>query len=312
MKLEYLVNLIMYMILASGAMLLMWDDIEILILRFQLRHRLRALKIEKKELPQPFRYIEQLINVSFPKDQHKRYFVISEGLLFIISYLLCYKNYNLILAFMISIVAVALPLLLLATKLEENRAKASHEGISLVTELYRQYRINKLNMSEAIGKTIESDGDYKLSNKRLYILLIKLRSYANQGELKSIIDDFAFSYGTSWAKMLGQCIKLSVENGSDVSAGLADIAQQLKAANTLEEKRRMLNGEASRMTLLLVPFMYAVCIIVAIFYLDMSPKTLFMNQFLHPIGFMLFLINIFLFLVNLLVIAVINSGKLDF
>ena len=308
---ELLIEIAIYTVWAVGCLLLMWSDIELIFARFKLRQRLKALRAPKKELPQPLRYIEKLINVSFVKESSKKFFILSEGLIFVIAYLLSFRNYNPLLALLISVLSITLPLLLLATKLETGRSKASHEGISMVSELFRQYRINKLNMYEAIQQTVNSDSSYKLSSKRLYMLLVRLRSACGNSEIEQIIDEFVFSFNTSWAKMLGQCIKLSIENGYDVSAGLSDIAGQLKEANSLEEKRRMLNGEASRMTLLLVPLMYAICMIVAIFYLDMSPKSLIMNQFFTPSGFMLFLLNIFLFLFNLFLLAITNSGKLD-
>ncbi len=292
-------------------MLLIWDQIELIGRRIKLRHRLRALKAPKKDLPKPLRYVEQLLTVSFMKDSVRKFFILMETVLFMISYILSFHNFGPIYAMFISFLFIALPILLLAARLETNRSRASHEGISLVTELYRQYRINNLNMNEAINKTIDAGGDYRLSVKSLYMLLIRLRSSSGHKENILAINDFVFTYGTNWAKMLGQCIRIAVESGTDVSAALADIAKQLKDANTLEEKRRMLNGEAIRMTLLLVPFMYIVCILVAIFYLDLDPETLFMNQFFNPTGFMLFLVNIFLFLINLLLLAVVGSGKLD-
>ena len=292
-------------------MLLFWDYIELVALRFKLRHRLKALRTQKKELPQPLKYIEQLLTVSFVKDSARKIFIVMELVLFLLAYALGFKNFGPLYAMLIAFLLILLPMLLLSARLESNRSKASHEGISLVTELYRQYRINKLNMNEAIAKTIDAEGDYKLSIKNCYMLLIRLRAASGHIELVSAIDDFVFTYGTSWAKMLGQCIRLSVEHGTDVTAALADIAKQLKDANTLEERRKVLNGEAMRMTLLLVPFMYIVCILVAIFYLEISPSNLFMNQFLTPSGFMLFLINIFLFLINLLLLSIVGSGKLD-
>ena len=311
MNLEFLIEIILYFVFAVGALLFLWDWIELIAIRFRLRHRLRALKAPKKELPKPLRYVEQLLTVSFIKESSRKFFIATEGLLFAISYVLSFQNYGPIYAMCIAFLFIAFPILLLAARLESNRSRASHEGISLVTELYRQYRINKLNMYEAINKTIESEGDYKLSLRNLYMLLIRLRSSSGHRENMLAINDFVFTYGTNWAKMLGQCIRMSIESGADVSAALADIAKQLKDANTLEEKRKMLNGEAMRMTLLLVPFIYIVCIIVAIFYLDLSPKTLIMNQFFNPSGFLLFLINIFLFLINLLVLSIVGSGKLD-
>ena len=94
MKLKFLVNLVIYMVLAIGIILFFWDDIDLIIKRFRLRHRLKALRIEEKELPKILEYCSHLIDVSFNNESAKRFFIIAEGFLFVIAYLLSYKNFS--------------------------------------------------------------------------------------------------------------------------------------------------------------------------------------------------------------------------
>jgi len=311
-NLGLLVNSLILSVFSLGSILLLWDDIELAISRYKLRHRLKVLRIKQKKLPGPFEYIKNVLELSFKTKKKRNAFFAFEAVLLITTLILSNYNCSPLFSLAVSILTAAAPLLILASRFEASRARQSHEGISLVSELHRQYRINNLNMNEAIEKTISSGGDYSLSSERLYGLLIHLRSSAGPIELRDAIDSFVFSFGTAWAKMLGQCIRLSVESGMDVSEGLSDIAVQLKQANKLDEKRRMMNGEASRMTLILVPLMYAVCMLAAIFYLKINVITLIKNQFFNPTGYLLFIGIILLFIVNYLLLFFASHSKLDF
>lgn len=309
---EYFIELTIYMIFGIGAAIFMWGDIDLLFRRYRLRHRLRAVRTADKRLPEPMQYIFELINISFSGEFGKRFFIIAEAMLFIISYILAYRNYSYITAIAVSALTVAMPLLMLAVRLGADRAKASREAISLVSELHRQYRINRLNIYEAIEKTAVNEGAHPLSAKRLYSLLMRLRSACGPIETRDAVNSFVFSYGTFWAKMLGHCIRTAAEKGSDISEALSDIARQLRDASSLEEKRRLLNSEASRITLLLIPLMYIGCMATAVLYLGVEPLRLLKNQFLDPAGFMLFLICVFLFSMNMLILYSLSSSRFDF
>jgi len=311
-NIEYLIEVLIYLVFSIGALILLWDEIALAVQRFRLRHRLKALKTEQKKLPKPLDYVEKLVIVSFEKDMTRKLFLASELFIFLISYVLGYKNFGPLYSVIISLISIIMPILFLSARLEANRSKASKEGISLVSELHRQYRINNLNIYEAIEKSVGVDGDYKLSSKKLYSLLTHLRSSCGIIEVRDAIDNFVFSFGTSWARMLGICIRMSVEKGVDVSTGLADIAAQLKEANNLEMKRKMMNSEATRMTLYLIPLMYIVCMGAAVFYLGVSPGSLIRNQLLNPKGYFMLLLIIFLFLINFILLFIVGSSRLDY
>ena len=182
----------------------------------------------------------------------------------------------------------------------------------MVTEFYRQYRMKNLNVYEALEATVSAEGDFPGCKKKLYKLLLKLRASAGRAEIRRSIDDFSFSLGTVWGKMFATCIDLSVERGDDVSEGLADIIDQLKTAGELAEDRKRLNGEAARMTLFLVPVLYVGTMLLAVYYLDVSPQRLFTNQFLTPEGMIFFMATVFLFVFNLILLKMIDNTRLDF
>ena len=299
------------MLFTIGSVFLMWPLFNLAIQRFKLRHRLRK-SLKSPDLPKPLDYFYKLISVSFEKDSSAYLFLTLEFAVFIVSYALSYRNYGPLAAVVIAAFSFAMPLVFLVLKLEKERTKASFEGISLVSELLRQYRISRFNIYEAMEKTITAEGDYKLSSKRLFSLLVRIRSACGEYELNRAYERFAFSYQTSWARMLAQCIRIAASDGSDVSGGLADIARQLKESSDLLEKRKLLNSEATRMTLLMVPLMYIVSMFISVVYLGVSPGKLLANQFLNPTAYMLFLISCFLFLVNLILISMLSGFRLDY
>ena len=225
---------------------------------------------------------------------------------------LCSVSFTLPAAVLCGFVAAAIPLVLLRIKLSEQQSKSSREGIALVTELSRQYRMNSRNIFKALECTVSCDGDFAISKKHLYRLLIHLRAAASKDEIRSSCESFAFSMGTVWAEMLSVCIRVSAEKGSDVSEGLSDIASQLKTANRRAEERKRLNSESGRMTLILVPLLYIATMAVSVGYLGISPSELLKNQFLTKEGVLFFMMTVFLFFFNMAVLKLIGMTKLDY
>ena len=112
--------------------------------------------------------------------------------------------------------------------------------------------------------------------------------------------------------MLASCIRLAAEKGSDISEGLSDISRQLSSAYKRSEERRRMNSEATRMTLFLVPLLYVGTVLMAVYYLGISPGQLLSNQFLSPEGLLFFLIGVFLFVINMAVLRALSNMKLDY
>ena len=112
--------------------------------------------------------------------------------------------------------------------------------------------------------------------------------------------------------MLGNNIQLAAIKGMDISNALEDILIQLRAAAVQAEERKRLNAEAVRMTIFMVPFMYLATIFMSVKYLDLSFGDFIKNQFHTSQGFMLLLLTIFLFLINLMLIEIINNQSFDY
>ena len=118
--------------------------------------------------------------------------------------------------------------------------------------------------------------------------------------------------GTVWGHMLAVCIRMAARNGTDISAGLADIAEQLKAANARAEERRRMNSESLRMTMFLIPLLYVGTILLSIFYLDLAPGEYLRNQFGTAEGILFFLFIVFLMFLNLVILRAVSNTRIDY
>ena len=207
---------------------------------------------------------------------------------------------------------VAVPIIMLALRTETERGKASREGLSMVSELYRQYRIHDRNIYEALSFAIDNSASFPVCRKLLSALLLRIRSAGGSRELDRGFEQFTFSLGTSWGHMLSTCIRISAVSGTDVSEGLLDIIEQLKAAGKNAEKRKRMNSESVRMALFLIPFMYVGSFFLSVGYLDMQPAKFFRNQFLTTEGLMFFLLLLVMFVFNICAIRIVTNKKIDY
>lgn len=307
-----LVNIILYFLFLCGVLLFAGSDISSFFKSLALRKSL-VKGTEKGKQSRVYRWVELLLSAKSGKAAvDPGSFIILLIMLFVLVFLVCLKSLTLPASFIAAAALTALPLMFLFAGLESARTKNSKEGISMVTEFYRQYRMKNRNIYEAIEATIEAEGDYPGCRKQLYRLLLKLRASGSQSELRRSIDDFSEALGTVWGRMFATCIRISAERGEDVSEGLSDIIAQLKKAGELAEDRKRLNSESARMTMYLVPVLYAGTMLLAVYYLDVSPAKLVRNQFFTPEGILFFTATVFLFIFNLILIKLIDNTRLDF
>nr|MCR4804176.1 hypothetical protein [Clostridia bacterium] len=153
---------------------------------------------------------------------------------------------------------------------------------------------------------------FPVCKRHLYRLLLRLRSSGSPEEIREYTDQFSFALGTVWGHMLAVCIRMAASGGTDISAGLSDISDQLKNANARAEERKRLNSESFRMTLFLVPLLYAGTLLISVSYLDVSPLQLLRNQFGTPEGILFFLFIVFLMLANILILRAVSNTRIDY
>jgi len=205
-----------------------------------------------------------------------------------------------------------MPYLLLRIKLEAMRSRGSYEGETLVSNLLTQYRIRHLNILETIEGVIKDTAELKTTRKLLFRLLVSLRTAGSEAAAKEALQLFSFAIDTNWSRMLANNIMIASVKGIDVSTALEDILIQLREARTIAEERKRLNSEAVRMTIFMVPVMYASTIMMSLVYLDLPAKRFIVNQFCTEEGFTLFLMVLILFLVNVMLIEMVRNQRFDF
>ena len=232
-------------------------------------------------------------------------------LVFASSLLLARQYFRAATAVIAAFLAAAIPVLILLLKRERTRKRAGREGISLVTELCRQYRVKDRNIYEAIEAALSSGSEFPVCRSYLSMLLMRLRDAGSRGAVSAACRRFAVSAGSLWSRMLSGCIETAVLTGLDVEEALADIARQLSSAQKLQEERRRLNSEAVRMTVFLVPMLYAGTMIIAARFLKMELSDILRNQFASPEGLLLLLISVFLFLLDLILLGNIENSSAD-
>lgn len=309
---ELIADAVIYLIFLSGLSLVIHKYINIGLQRFALRHRLKMTRKPAREISLVFRYIRNMLFVVFKKPPDEKNFIYAIGCLFFFLFVLSLRDFSMPCAFGIAAMGSSMPILLITIKVEIIRKKGSKEGISVISELYRQYWIHNKNIFSAMEETVKGSAKCPICKNLLYMLLLRLRNTGNPLEIRESIDQFAFSLGTVWGRMLGVCIKLAAEKGIDVSDGISDIAEQLKLAGTRAEERRRINSESARITVFLVPILYLGTIFVAFYYLDVSIWALMKNQFGTPEGFLFFLMITFLFLINFSILELIQNQKIDY
>ena len=73
-----------------------------------------------------------------------------------------------------------------------------------------------------------------------------------------------------------------------------------------------MNSESVRMTMFLIPLLYAGTILLSVFYLDLSPGEYLRNQFGTAEGILFFLFILFLMFLNLVILRAVSNTRIDY
>ena len=306
------VNLLIYAVYFTGVFLFAEQGIAAAMRSYSLRRRLKPESRGFLHEFGPAAYLNQLVSAAFQKEVNGAAFFFGILMVFFIAFVLGLRLFRLGTALFVAIMAAAIPVMALVVRMESDRTKGSREGIGFVSELYRQYRINNRNIYAAMEGTVASPGDYPVCKRHLYRLLLHLRSSGDPEEIKEYTDQFSFAMGTVWGHMLAVNIRMAARSGTDISAGLADITDQLKTANARAEERRRMNSESVRMTLYFIPLLYVGTVLLSVFYLDLAPGEYLHNQFGTPEGILFFLFILFLTLVDMVILRAVSNTRIDY
>jgi len=206
----------------------------------------------------------------------------------------------------------AMPYVILRIRLESLRSMGSCEGEALMSNLLSQYRIRRCNIYEAVEAVIKENTELKTTRKMLFRMMVALRTAGSEKAAREALDLFSYAIDTNWSRMLANNIFTAAIKGADVSLALEDILIQLREARALSEERKRLNSESVRMTIVMVPLMYAATVAMSVAYLDMPAGRFLYNQFCTREGFLLFAMMLVLFLINLMLIEIVHNQRFDY
>ena len=307
-----IVTAFLYMLLLLGIVMLLRKQLALIPDYFNQKRRFSRIKKEQLEEKLSSKHLNNLLKTVMKKPISSSAFIALSLAFFIIIFAVSVSTLSIFQSFVVACCFTGLPYLLLRMKLERIRRKGSFEGEELVALLLTQYWASELNIMDTIEKVIVSGKNIKITSKVLSSMLIEIRSTGNKERIKRATDSFAYSINTSWSKMLAYHFRTAILSGSDIGLALEDILVQLREARALMEERKRINGESARITVFLIPILYLGSVLASIAFLGLTPLDFIKNQFFTPEGAGLFVISLFLFILNLVLLEIITNRKLDF
>lgn len=191
-----------------------------------------------------------------------------------------------------------LPYLLLRVRLHAIRIGSSYEGDVLVTELIGQYKINYLNMMEAIDATIPRLPPELLTRKALMRLSMQLKENGGPDEMNDIILEFTYAINTNWANLLGTNLYLALVYQDQVTESLEDILDELVNLRKINEAGKQENAEAYFMINYFVPLLFIASFVCMFTFMNLSLPQFIDYQFKHPLGLQNFILCLVLLVSN--------------
>jgi hypothetical protein len=302
----------LYLILFIGIWIVYNEEVRCIYAKVKMLNRLKARRKALEPETRLEKHLRAVLNIALKKPIEPKRFMHCIAVIFFLILAAGVKNTSFSSAFFMAFLVSSMPYLLLRVRIETIRRKSSYEGEPLISEFLCQYRICGNNIYKTIEQVVLLSEGTKITGKLLFKLLLELRNTGNSQIVKEATDRFAYGINTSWGRMLANCIRISAVSGINVSLALEDILIQLRDARLLFEERKRLNSESARMVVFLAPAMYIGTIVMSVKYLGIPLSKLLKNQFYTEQGFLLLLLIVFLFLINLALIEIINNQRFDY
>lgn len=301
-----------YLIFLLGFWLIYSEGVRSCLAKLRMKNRLKARRKALKPETALEKHLRKVLSISLKKPMNPKAFIYYTEAIFLLILFAGMQTISTVSAFLMAALISILPYLLLRVRVETIRRKSSFEGEKLISEFLCQYRMSGLNIYKAIEQVILVSEGTKITGKLLFKLLLELRNTGDPQVIKEAAERFAYGINTNWSRMLANCIRIAAESGINITLALEDIQIQLREARELFEERKRLNSESARMVVFLAPVMYIGTIIMSVKSLDIPFGRLLKNQFYTEQGFLLILLIIFLFLINLALIEIINNQRFDY
>ena len=281
------------------------------------RELLKVLDIRNKKFSYKnrfFKHIERLLSITY--NQRSSYSVLTFLVfcisIFLVAFIILRLSQIITFSFIFSLFFALTPYIFLRIKLNTIRVESSYDAVPLITELSNSYKINYLNMIEAIHVTTLNIKHLSHTKKALARMALRLKQYKNQEELEDIILEFNYSINTQWSINLSNSIYLSIAYKYNVSESLKDILDQLGGLKRVNEKNKQMNNEAFLIMKYIGPFSYAVSVFLMFAFLGFTVEKFINFQFLNPSGLKLFCFIVASMIVNYIIYLIVRKPKNDF
>lgn len=316
--LDNLIYLFAYSGLFVGTWLLIYPMVKPFSNSRRIRRRFReGFLVDQSDNPKSrvVKHLEILLSVTINnRTPYVIYsFILGSTILFLLTLIFMFNAGNqLFINFLIAFSIAITPYLILRIKLHNIRVSSSYEASALITELNNQYKINYLNMIEAIDHTIPRLNKQPYSKKALTRFSLAVKQYRNSSELEEIIKEFNYSIDTAWSMLLATNLFLSIEHGDDVRESLDDIIEDLKDLKNISEKNKQYNHESFMIIKYIAPATYIFSVLAMFYIFGFNINKFIDYQFSNPMGLKFFILVIFFISINYLIYFLIRKPKNDF
>ncbi len=209
------------------------------------------------------------------------------------------------------IIVSVLPLTFLLARLQTLRIKSSKEGKLLIIDILDNYKIHYYNMQHAIEITASTIEEAPNCKKLLFNLSKGLNRVSGNEQIKSLLEEFKYAIGTSWAGVLTDNIYFALSSGIRVDVALEDLINAVAMAEEVEEKSKRENNEAGLILKYLVPVCYLFTFIGAIKFFGLTPREFFHYQFGTEAGISWFVAIVIMYISSLIAKFFLTQNKLD-
>jgi len=301
-----------YVILTVGITMIFGDSLKKALLEFRMRKRLRERRRGMREPDSLTKHLDLMLKTVFKRNVPVGLFKAVTLLVFGSVYFAALQVLDPGAAVISGIIVALFPYLIIRIRLENIRKKSSFEGEAFIGEFLAQYRICRYNVFETMAKMAEEKNKAETCVGLIRRILFLTRNSIQESAVKEATGSFSYAINTNWARMFAYNLKTAIITGENVSLAVEDVFLQLREARTLGEERIRMNAEATRIVIFLIPVMYIATVLISVKYVGLSWTEYFHNQFGTPEGFMLLLVIIVMFLINIIIIEVVNNQRFDF
>lgn len=214
-------------------------------------------------------------------------------------------------SFICGIFTGSIPFGILTAGLHRNRIAGSREGGILVREILNNYKIHSYNMKEAVEVTA-SEIENAPHAKKVMLDLAKGLNYAvTEPEVREVLEDFRFSFNTTWADIFSVDVFFAHMHGTRVDYALEDLLESMVRSRKLSEHEKQENNEARLMLKFLAPASYILSAVCACRYFDFTPAKFIRYQFMTSTGLKWFILMAIFYCGGLLVNGLLSRTKMD-